>query len=204
MAESAEELHARAVAAAGARRRLRTPPVHTWPLFPWEAIGSHVVPKVLEPPVDAEPPRQGEDPAACDLCHDRGGRPVWSNDRWQVTRPEGPSGLPLVLWLNARAHVDLPGLDEALAAELGVLTVRLARAMEALDNVGRVHVHRWGDAAVHLNAWFVARPARLPQLRGAYALDWDDVLPPGPRDVWLADCAAVGRALAAQDGVAAG
>jgi hypothetical protein len=51
----------------------------------------------------------------------------------------------------------------------------------------RVHLCRWGDGAEHLHWWFMACPARLPQLRGSFAAIWDDILPPTPVDVWHAN-----------------
>lgn len=47
-----------------------------------------------------------------------------------------------------------------------------------------LHVCRWGDGSEHLHWWFMARPARLPQLSGTLAAIWDDVLPPLPDEVW--------------------
>jgi hypothetical protein len=46
----------------------------------------------------------------------------------------------------------------------------------------------------------MARPARMPQLRMSFAAIWDDILPPVPEEVWRADNALVGRALAAGGG----
>jgi hypothetical protein len=43
------------------------------------------------------------------------------------------------------AHHDLADLPDELAAEMGVLLVHLTRAMEALPQVGRVHLAKWGD-----------------------------------------------------------
>ena len=43
--------------------------------------------------------------------------------------------------------------------------------------------------------WFMARPARLPQLIGSFASIWDDILPPTPQDVWRADLDALRAAL---------
>ena len=42
--------------------------------------------------------------------------------------------------------------------------------------------------------------AGLLSIRGSFAVDWDDILPPGPEDVWRADLAAVAQQLAAHDG----
>ncbi len=91
-----------------------------------------------------------------------------------------------------RSPGDLP--DE-LAAELGVLLGRFERAVRSIGEIGRVHVCRWGDGSEHLHWWFMARPARSPQLHGSFAAIWDDVLPPLPEDVWRENLAAVKAAL---------
>jgi hypothetical protein len=64
------------------------------------------------------------------------------------------------------------------------MLVRVERAVSSVPGVGRVHVCRWGDGSYHLHYWFLARPARFPQLIGSFAAVWDDVLPPTPQDVW--------------------
>ena len=46
----------------------------------------------------------------------------------------------------------------------------------------------------------MARTAGLPSILGSFAVDWDDILPPGPEDVWRADVEAVATALASYDG----
>jgi hypothetical protein len=74
-----------------------------------------------------------------------------------------------------------------MAAELGVMTVRVERAMRSLDNVARVHVYRWGDGAAHLHLWFMARPKGQLQLRGTFLPMWDDIIPPIPEARWKED-----------------
>jgi hypothetical protein len=49
--------------------------------------------------------------------------------------------------------------------------------------VGLVHVLRYGEGSDHLHIWFMARPARMEQLRSSFAAIWDDVLPPTPQAV---------------------
>ena len=44
-----------------------------------------------------------------------------------------------------------------------------------------MHICRWGDGSEHLHWWFMARPARMPQLIGSFAAIWDDILPPVAR-----------------------
>ena len=61
--------------------------------------------------------------------------------------------------LEPIAHHDLADLPDDRAAELGLLTVRIARAIEALPHIARAHVSRWGDGSAHLHVFFFARPA---------------------------------------------
>jgi diadenosine tetraphosphate (Ap4A) HIT family hydrolase len=103
---------------------------------------------------------------------------------------------PVVLLLEPREHFADPGdLQDDLAAELGVLQARIERAIRSLGDIGRVHVCRWGDGSEHLHWWFMARPARMPQLSSNFAAIWDDILPPVPEDIAQADVAAVVAAL---------
>lgn len=107
-----------------------------------------------------------------------------------------PTGLPMVLILESRSHLDLGDLPNLLAAELGVMTVRLERAMRSLDGVSRVHVNRWGDGSAHLHLWFLARPYGQLQLRGTFLPLWDAILPPIPTDQWRENLALVAAWLA--------
>jgi hypothetical protein len=201
MPESPEELYARVAAQVGEGGRLPMSPVEQWEVFPWEVVDGELVPKVLPPPLDAEAPRQG-DPGGepCRTCAGAAaGTHIWENDRWTL-RPSRRSGLPLVLFLEPREHLDLADLDDDLAAEYGRLTVWLSRIMGHLPHVGRVHVFRIGDGVAHLHVWFVARPARFPGIRGSMAIEWDEMLPPPPEDVWRADLAHVAHRLATHDG----
>jgi diadenosine tetraphosphate (Ap4A) HIT family hydrolase len=171
-------LVARARAAAGADGRLPLPELVGWDPFPFEG---ELLVKRLEDPVLPEPPRRGEDGADCPVCARPDDGYTWAGERWRLTVPDEPVPVPTVL-LEPREHVDLADLDEAMAAELGVMTVRLVRAGEAVPGVGRVHVDRIGDGMAHLHIWFVARPAGVLQLRGSCLMDWLDVLPPMPDD----------------------
>lgn len=203
MAESPEALYARIVEQVGPDGRLPMPPVEEWEIFPWEVVDGTLQPKVLRPPLGAEAPRVGEsDDKPCGTCAgaDEPAR-IWENDRWFVSRKER-AGLPLVLLLHSKEHLDYPDLDDELAAEYGQLSVRLTRIMESLDNVGRVHVSRWGDGGSHLHVWFAARPARLPGVLGSMAIEWNEMLPPPPQEIWEADCHEVARLLANHDGTA--
>ncbi|MGI8645011.1 MAG: hypothetical protein ACR2JD_01620 [Nocardioides sp.] len=201
MPESAEEVYARVVAAVGEDGRLPMPPVGEWDVFPWEVVDGALQPKVLQPPAD-EPARRGETPGQpCGPClAPREDLKIWANERWYVTRSEEPTGLPLMLWLHPVKHLDLPDLDDAMAAEFGRISTWLARIMGHLPHIGRVHVCRWGDGGAHLHWWFIARSARLPQVLGSMAVEWDEMLPPGPEHVWRADYREVARRLATHDG----
>lgn len=200
MAESAEELYARVVAAVGEGGRVPMSPVQEWGgYFPWEVVDGELVPKVLQPPADEEP-RHGEDPATCNCQDWDRSRWIWENDRWFLSRGDKPTGLPLVLWLHPKEHYDIADLPDDLAAEQGRLSTWLARIIEHLDNVGRVHVCRFGDGGAHLHWWFIARPARLPNIIGSMSVEWDEMLPPGPEEVWREDWTTVAHKLANHDG----
>ncbi|HEY8474426.1 MAG TPA: hypothetical protein VIL37_17560 [Natronosporangium sp.] len=164
-----------------------------WSSFPFE--GDLRV-KKLEEPVAVEPPRKGEDKADCPKCNTPDDAYIWVNENWRVRSMDRPSGLPMVLILESRSHLDLGDLPNMLAAELGVMTVRLERAIRSLDGVARVHVNRWGDAAAHLHVWFMARPYGRLQLRGSFLTLWDEILPPIPEEKWRENLALVAAWLA--------
>jgi hypothetical protein len=201
MPETPEDLHARVTAAAGDDGRLPMPPVHEWDMFPWELVDGELRPKVLPPPYDGpEPARAGAGGVDCHNCQGDGNAVrVWENDRWKLTAPGSPSGL-LKLWLVSKEHLDFPDMGDALASEYGRLSTWLCRIMSGMPHVGRVHVCRWGDGSEHLHVWFIARPARIPHLIGSMAVEWDEMLPPIPAEVWDADLAEIGRKLATHDG----
>jgi len=189
--ETAEELHARAAGA------LRMPPVEDWVSFPFDG---ELHPRALLPPVESEPPRAGKGGADCQRCSASDDAYLWTSERWRLWSGfDPPPGLPFVALLESREHFAEPGdLSDELAAELGVLTARIERAVRAVGEIGRVHVCRWGDGSEHLHWWFMARPARLPQVRGTFTAIWDDVLPPLPEDLWRANLAAFADALATE------
>lgn len=175
-------------------------PAYTkWPSFPFE--GDLRV-KQLADPVDTEPRRKGEDAADCVACNTPDEAYIWVSERWRVRAMDRPTGLPMVLILEARSHLDLGDLPNLLAAELGVMTVRLERAVRSLDGVARVHVNRWGDGSAHLHMWFLARPYGQLQLRGTFLSLWDDILPPIPESVWRENLALVAAWLAEFGGTA--
>ena len=185
MPETPDALHARVAAS------LRMPPVEEWDSFPFDG---QMRPRALRVPED-EPPRHGEGGVDCGRCRAEDGGYFWTRERWRA-RALGPTGLPVVVMLEPRAHYAEPGdLPDDLAAELGVLLARIERAVRAVPHVGRVHVCRWGDGGEHLHWWFMARPARFPQLIGSFAAIWDDILEPLPEDVWRENIAIVAREL---------
>jgi hypothetical protein len=152
--------------------------------------------KKLDEPVAVEPPRKGEDANDCAKCHAPDDAYIWVNENWRVRSMDQPSGLPMVLILETRSHLDLGDLPNMLAAELGVMTVRLERAVRSLDSVARVHVNRWGDGSAHLHLWFMARPYGRLQLRGSFLSMWDEILPPVAESTWREDLAMIAAWLA--------
>jgi hypothetical protein len=201
MPESPEDLYARIVAQVGEDGRLPMSPVAEWDVFPWEVVDGTLAPKVLSAPLEVEPPRAG-DPggATCSVCADAGRDDwIWENEHWTV-KPMPRSGMPLILMLESKEHLDYTDLGDDLAAEYGRLSVWLSRIMSNLPHIGRVHVMRVGDGAAHLHVWFVARPERMPNVLGGMAIEWDEMLPPPPEETWRADLRAVAERLATHDG----
>jgi diadenosine tetraphosphate (Ap4A) HIT family hydrolase len=187
--ETPEQLYERA------KDALRMPPVDEWETFPFDG---ELRPRPLAAPEAKERPRHGEGGVDCSRCTAPDDDFLWTNERWRVHALPA-NGLPLMAMLEPREHYAEPGdLPEELAAELGVLLGRIERAVRSIGEIGRVHVCRWGDGSEHLHWWFMARPARMPQLIGSFAAIWDDVLPPLPEDVWRANLSAVADALAAE------
>lgn len=153
----------------------------SWPAFPFEG---EMRLKSLHAPVGTEPPRRGDRQEQCAACHTPDSAYLWTNERWRLKSPPSPSGLPVVVILEPRAHLDLGDLSTMHAAELGVLTVRLERAIRSLESVAQVHVNRWGDGTAHLQQWFLARPHGFLQLRGPFMTMWDEILPPVEEHEW--------------------
>ena len=168
--------------------RLPLPDFTSQPSFPFE--GPMRV-RRLDEPVVPEPPRLGEDPELCTPCRTPDEHYIWVSDRWRVRAFERPSGLPVVLVLETRSHLDLGDLPNLLAAELGVMAVRLERAIRSVDSVARVQVTRWGDDSAHLHLWFFARPYGQLQLRGSFLSLWDEILPPVAESQWRENLALI-------------
>jgi len=194
MPESPEQLYNRVA------NDLRMPAVADWDTFPFDG---DMRPRALRPPVENEAPRSGAGGVACWACSTPDADYVWSSERWRVRPTVKPTGLPLILFLEPRAHFADPGdLPDELAAELGTMLSRVERAVRSIDGVGRVHVCRWGDGTDHLHWWFIARPARMPQLIGSFAAIWHDILPPVPEAIWKENIAIVVQELANSPGSA--
>ncbi|MCI0689634.1 MAG: hypothetical protein L0Y54_20725 [Sporichthyaceae bacterium] len=180
--------------------RLPTPEMAYWEIFP---IEGDLQVKLLEPPVLPEPARNG-DPGGdeCWTCGDPDKDVIWRDEHWQVRQYVKPTGLPAVVTLFPNAHHDLEDLPDDLAAEFGLMIRRVARAVQSLDGIARVHVNRWGDGSAHLHVWFLPRPLGMRQMRGACLAIWDDLLPPMPADEWLDNLRRIATALAADGGTA--
>jgi diadenosine tetraphosphate (Ap4A) HIT family hydrolase len=164
------------------------------PLFPLEG---EMTTHPLDPPTLPEPARRGEPGGApCLACDPARPPALWEDERWRVFVSDEPHGLPMVAVLQPKAHHDLDDLPQELAAELGPMIQRVARAIGRIGSVGRVHVNRWGDGGSHFHVWFLARPRGMWQMRGAMLAVWDDVLPKVPADEWEANRRTVAAALA--------
>ena len=119
---------------------------------------------------------------------------MWSNERWLLHLDQSMK-LPIGLSLGPRAHCDLGTVPDDLAGEMGRLIVAVSAAVEALPSVGRVQVAKYGDGGAHLHLFFLARPARMLQLRGSPLLDWEENLPPVPLEVARANAEFVAELL---------
>jgi diadenosine tetraphosphate (Ap4A) HIT family hydrolase len=172
--------------------KLTTPPLEEWESWPFDG---DVTPRELRPPVDRDRPRSGEGGAGCRRCERGDEDALWSNDDWILAPLSQPSGLPCVVLLHTREHLDFHELPDRLARDLGPLLIRIQQAVFAVGDIANVHVCRWGDGSEHFHMWFMARPARTPQLWGSFAAIWDDVLPPLPEDLWRANLEIVREAL---------
>ena len=185
MPETPEEFYTRA------KDALRMPPVDEWETFPFEG---DIRPRALQPPAADEKQRAGEGGVDCHACGKAADDLTWEDEHWQLTAL-GPTGLPIVLILEPKEHYDIETLPPELTAELGPLLQRVERAVRADDDVGRVHIGRWGEGSEHLHWWFMARPARMRQLSDSFAAIWDDILPPVPEKIWRENAEAVAAAL---------
>lgn len=198
MPEDPRNVYERARMVAGGDGRLPVPMYVVMPQFPYE--GDLHVKELVEPRIP-EPPRRGDDgPADCPRCNNMDQGSIWVDDDWVLAIELQASGLPAAVMVQPKQHVDLGQLDDEQAGALGRIVVHLERAMQALDGIGRVHVARWGDTDAHLNVFLYARPEGFGQLRGTCLALWEDILPPTPQDVWLANHKAIAEAFAASYG----
>jgi diadenosine tetraphosphate (Ap4A) HIT family hydrolase len=177
--------------------RVSTAPLTGNDLWPFDA---DLETAALEEPRIPEPPRGGAGGVDCSTCRRTPGFEVWQDEHWALGIAAEPSGLPIVAVLISRAHHDLEDLPADLAAGLGPMIQRVARAIGSLEDVGRVHVNRWGDGGEHFHVWFLARPKGVWQLRGALLAAWDDLLPKVPQEEWDRNRQAVAEALAVGGG----
>jgi hypothetical protein len=178
---------------------LPLPEFVTWSVFPFEGELRVRKPKPLYP---ADRPRSGEPGGApCYACAAGDDEYIWADERWRVSAPK-PSGVPVQVFLETREHVDMDGLDDAMAGEMGQMIVRLDRAIQAIGGIGRVHVARWGDGGSHFHMWLYGRPRGASQLLGFCLPMWAMILPSTPEDVWRANMAVVAAELATVSGTA--
>jgi diadenosine tetraphosphate (Ap4A) HIT family hydrolase len=191
MPADAHQFYARALAVADADGRLPLSQITDWDIFPFETDGLTVTP--LAAPELPEPARYDAGGVGCGACAAAAGV-VWQDEHWLLVTTD-PSCSPLRLMLISREHVDFPGLPDDRAAELGLLLVHVVRAIEALPNIARAHIARWGDGGEHMHTWFFARPEGVRQMLGTVMPIWDDLMPPVPVAERDADARAVAAAL---------
>jgi hypothetical protein len=176
---------------------LRWPVYVDWPLFPFEGDLRLKAPMIR----DADPIRAGEPGGPpCSACADEDDQFIWVDHHWRVRAKHPPSSVPALVFLETREHVDLDGLSADLAAELGVMIVRLDRAIQAVGGIGRVQAYRWGDGGSHFHMWFYGRPVGVISMCGFGMPFWEPVMPPTPVDVWEQNLAVVARELARHGG----
>lgn len=197
MPETPEEIHIRVAGQVGEDGRLPMPGITGSEAFPFEG---DIRVRALQPPVQDDDSGSTEEP--CRRCEHELEHVIWRNGEWLVASTPKPTGLPLVLVLESRTHMDFIDMDDELASEFGRITNHLHRILHYMPNIGRVHLAARGDGGAHLHSLFLASPARMPQLHGSFAAVWDDILPPVPEDLWRADLHEVARKLANHDGEA--
>lgn len=204
--ESIEDYYARVRAATDGEGRLpvAASEMPGWDIFPFEVDSLRMKP--LQPLADGEPDRAGEVVSECRCAqpeHPDDGTLVWSNQRWRLTII-ADTGLPVMVSLGPKQHMDLPTMPADWAAEFGQLTVTISAAIESLPSVGRAQLAKYGDGGAHLHLWFFGRPARMLQFRGSPLLDWEENLPRMPLGVLQANARPVAEALVAAYGGSVG
>lgn len=164
------------------------------PLFPVEGADLRV--KTPLPRTDADTPRSGEPGGPdCWSCRRPDADFLWTNDNWRVAR--GTRAHAKQVFLETRAHVDLLDMPPPVAAELGPMLQRVESAMLAAGDVGRVHVHRWGDGGSHFHLWLYGRPLGDQNMLGFGLVLWSMLLPPLSEQEWADAMEAIANALAA-------
>lgn len=197
-----QDFYAHVRAAADSKGRLPVPEQAMWEIFPFEPDSLQVKPlDGLELP---EPPRGGEGDRPCWRCERPDEDVAWSNERWLMVGFGDPTGLPFAAMLMPREHLDLGDLDDETAAELGVIAARVTRAVEALPQIGRVHVNKFGDGGAHLHVFLAGRPAGMAQLRGSNLWLWEEMLPRTPAELAAETLRVAAEALFDLGGVRAG
>jgi diadenosine tetraphosphate (Ap4A) HIT family hydrolase len=151
---------------------------------PWVGIEEGTIEvRELRPPVDVEPPRQGEDPAECRAC---GKEPdeweVYRDALWRV-RVLTETAFPGTAMMQPLRHADgVHGLNDAELATYGPMVARITAALEGMvgfrgARTARVHSHLWNDGGAHLHQWFFPRPYGYADLLGSTLVEWLEVLP---------------------------
>ena len=161
-----------------------------WPLFPFEGELRVSLRRISSQTASAAASPAAHRAISCPADDDAF---IWVDDHWRLYARDEPPSVPVLVILETRAHVDLDGLDGELAAQLGPMIVRLDRAIRSVGNVGRVHVHRWGDGAEHFHLWFYARPLGSMNMLGFGMPLWEPILPPIPESEWRANLVTVAR-----------
>ena len=168
-----------------------------WPIFPFE--GDLRV-KQPTPLMAHDIARSGEGGRSCKYsCEPPDSAYLWVDDVWRVKSLDR-SALPVAVMLETREHLDLSDFTPALGGQLGEMIVRIEQAMQRCDDIGRVHVNRWGDGGSHFHLWFMARPKGRMELYGFGLPLWYKILPPYDLDRWNANNHIVAAALAETSG----
>ena len=165
------------------------------PLFP--VTGDNLRVKDPLPRADSDRPRSGEGGSPCMSCDDADDKYLWTNERWRVRA--GMRSAVKQVFLETRAHVDMADMSPGDAADLGPMLQRIERAMHATGDVGRVHIHRWGDGGSHFHMWLYGRPFGDRQMLGFGLVLWAMLLPQMSDDEWSAAMAAIAAHLASED-----
>lgn len=156
---------------------------------PWVGADENTLPlKALSPPVHPEPPLSGADGIDCRMC-DRAADAwtVHEDDLWRVRALQRGITFPGTAMLESVRHAQgIADLTPEEAASFGALCQKVSQALLARPagdvgfgdgQVGRVHMHFWGDGSEHFHVWFFPRPLGYLDLRGSYLVEWEELLP---------------------------